>query len=136
MPAQTPGANTTGTGLRGLITDSRSGADFFNHLIQLQNHLAAGDCAAVAQDGQNPLAADEDNFLFHFAQLGATIQRLDATATSATQRATAVRATLSATVDADLPETLVRLNETQTAYQAALQSASRILGQSLMDYLQ
>jgi flagellar hook-associated protein 3 FlgL len=132
--AQTLGANTTGAGPRGLITDSRTGADFFNHLIQLQNHLAAGDTAAVTQD-QPSLATDEDNLLYHFANLGATIQRLDATANSASQSAAAVNATLSSTVDADLPETLVRLNETQTAYQAALQSGARIMGQSLLDYL-
>ncbi len=32
-----PGENNSGTGPRGIVTDSRSGADFFNHLISLQN---------------------------------------------------------------------------------------------------
>ena len=37
--------------------------------------------------------------------------------------------------DADLANTLVRLNQTQTAYQAALQSGGKILSTSLLDYL-
>ena len=133
---QTVGANTTGAGPRGLITDSRTGADFFNHLIQLQNHLAAGDTAAVANTDKDQLAADEDNFLYHFASMGAAIQRLDTTATSASLASTAVDSSLSSAVGADMAQTLVRLNETQTAYQAALQSAGRVMGQSLLDYLQ
>jgi flagellar hook-associated protein 3 FlgL len=82
------------------------------------------------------LAADEDNFLYHFANLGATIQRLDTTASSASLASTAVDESLSSAVGADMSETLVRLSETQTAYQAALQSAGSILGMSLLDYLQ
>ena len=42
---------------------------------------------------------------------------------------------VSKEADADLTETIVRLTQTQTAYQAALQSAGRILGSSLLDYL-
>ena len=37
---------------RGLITDSRFGADFFNHLISLQDHLLAGDSAAILNNFQ------------------------------------------------------------------------------------
>src|SRR5262245_16681245 len=36
LSAQVVGVNTTGDGPRGFITDPRSGADFFNHLISLQ----------------------------------------------------------------------------------------------------
>jgi len=38
-------------------------------------------------------------------------------------------------VDADLAQTLVRLNQTQTAYQAAMQSGAQLLQSSLLDYL-
>ena len=37
--------------------------------------------------------------------------------------------------NARLAQTIVRLNQTQTAYQAALQSAGRIMSSSLLDYL-
>jgi flagellin-like hook-associated protein FlgL len=37
--------------------------------------------------------------------------------------------------DADMADTIVRLNEVQYAYQAALQSGAKIMNSSLMDYL-
>ena len=135
LTAQAVGENTSGAGPRGVITDSRSGADFFNHLISLQNNLIAGDVAAVANVDRANLAADEDNFLFHLGTNGAIQSRLEATNAIANQRSDALEALVSKEADADLAETLVRLNQTQTAYQAALQSAGKILGSSLLDYL-
>ena len=57
LTAQTVGENTSGAGPRGMITDSRSGADFFNHLISFQNNLIAGDVAAVENVDRANLAA-------------------------------------------------------------------------------
>ena len=42
---------------------------------------------------------------------------------------------VSKEADADLPQTLVRLSQTQNAYQVALQSGARLLSTSLLDYL-
>jgi len=135
LSVQTVGENTTGSGPRGLITDSQSGADFFNHLISLQNHLVNADSAAVAATDRPQLAKDEENLLYHFATVGAVLGRLDATASQGGQQTDALQAAVSKVADADLSQTLVRLNQTQTAYQAALQSGARIMGQSLLDYL-
>src|SRR5206468_2579709 len=49
---------------RGVITDSASGADFFNHLISLRDHLFANDKAAVINTDTPALRKDEDNFLY------------------------------------------------------------------------
>jgi len=130
-----PGENTTGSGPHGLITDSRNGADFFNHLISLQNNLLAGDTNAVAATDRPALAKDEDNLIFNIAQNGATQTRLDTAATSLSARSLSVGQLISKEADADLSQTIVQLNETQTAYQAALQSASMIMGTSLLDYV-
>lgn len=134
ITAQTLGANTTGAGPRGLITDARSGADFFNHLVALRDHLLAGDTAAVAGDRAN-LAADEDNIIIHLGTNGAVQARLETAKAVATSRSESVANLISKEVDADLAQTLVRLNETQTAYQAALQSGGTILNRSLLDFL-
>ena len=48
ISTMTLGENNAGAGSRGLVTDSRAGADFFNHLIALRDHLRAGDVAAWA----------------------------------------------------------------------------------------
>jgi len=135
LTAQTVGENTSGSGPRGLIADSRVGADFFNHLISLQNHLLAGDVTAIANTDRPDLGNDEDNFLYHLGTNGAIQARLEATDNSANQRSDTLEALVSSETDADLATTIVRLTQTQTAYQAALQSAGRVLSTSLLDYL-
>ncbi len=135
LSAQTIGENTSGTGPRGLVTDSRVGADFFNHLISLQNNLIAGNVAAIKTTDRANLASDEENFLYHLGTNGAIQSRLQATDSIASNRTDTLEVLISNDVDADLAQTLVRLNQTQTAYQAALQSAGKILSSSLLDYL-
>jgi flagellar hook-associated protein 3 FlgL len=135
LGVQSIGENTGGSGPRGLITDSRVGADFLNHLIELQNHLLAGDANSVATIDRVTLAKDEDNLLYHIGSNGAVQANLEATLSSLKQRSEDVQALVSREVDADFAQTLLHLNQTQTAYQAALQSAGKVLGTSLLDYL-
>lgn len=135
LSAQSIGENTSGSGPRGLITDNRVGADFFNHLIALQDNLLAGDITTIESTDRVNLGRDEDNFLYHIGTNGAIQSRLEATDTIATNRTDTLEVLVSNEVDADLAQTLVRLNQTQTAYSAALQSAGKILGSSLLDYL-
>jgi len=136
VSADVPGANTTGSGPRGLVTDSRTGADFFNHLISLQNHLLANDTASIAGTDRGALSKDEDNILFHVSNNGAIQTRLDAAASVASSKSTALDQQISNKADADMTDTIVKLNQAQNSYQAALQSSGRIMQMSLMDYLQ
>lgn len=135
LSAQVIGANSTGSGSRGLITDSRVGADFFNHLISLQQHLQAGDSDSVASIDRSQLAHDEDNLLYQVASNGSVQARLETSASAADTRAASLAQGVSDQADADLAQTLVRLNQTQTAYQAALQTGANVLNLSLLDYL-
>ena len=132
---QVPGANTTGSGALGLITDSRTGADLFNHLIALQNHLLAGDTASVAATDRAALAKDEDGIVLNMGTNAAMQSRLETEGAVIAQRKTAVGGLVSNEVDADLATTLVNLTKTQNAYQVALQSGATVFKQSLMDYL-
>lgn len=135
LAVDVPGENHTGTGPRGLVSDSRSGADFFEHLISLQNHLLAGDTDAIGTTDRPALQRDEDNFIFHLGSNGAIQTRLEAAATVAENRSLALDQMVSREVDADLAQTIVELNQAQTAYSAALQSGAGIMQMSLMDYL-
>jgi flagellar hook-associated protein 3 FlgL len=135
ISAQVPGANTTGSGPQGLIADTRTGADFFNHLIALQNHLLAGDTAAVAATDRAALGKDEDNFVFQLGANGALQARLETQNTILGQRKQSVTTLTSNEVDADLATTLVQLNQSQNAYQVALQSGAQLFRQSLLDFL-
>ena len=135
VSVQTLGANTTGTGPRGLISDPRTGTDFFSHLISLRNNLLAGNKTAITTTDQAAIAKDEDNLLFHFTTNGAVQARLEATSKILSSRNLELDKLVSKDVDADLAETLTHLSQTQNAYKAALQSGATMLNMSLMDYL-
>jgi flagellar hook-associated protein 3 FlgL len=129
------GANTSGSGTYGVITDSRTGADFFNHLISLQDHLRAGDTAAIQAGDLSALQSDEQNIVFQMATTAALQGRMDAADTIASSRAASLEKLISFQADADMTTVLLQLNQTQTAYQAALASGAKLLNLSLLDYL-
>jgi flagellar hook-associated protein 3 FlgL len=137
VAVQVPGANTTGSGPAGLITDSRSGADFFNHLIALQNHLRAGDTASISSSDTPALAKDYDNINSQVADNGLIQSHLSAADSLASTQSLSVKQAVSQESDADLAQTLTQLSSTQTAYMAALQSGAKLLSQSqtLLSYI-
>ena len=137
VAVQVPGANTSGSGPAGLVTDTRSGADFFNHLIALQNHLRAGDTASISSSDTPALAKDEDNITSQIANNGLIQSHLSTADSLASTQSLSVKKTISQDSDADLAQTLTQLSATQTAYMAALQSGAKLLSQSqsLLNYL-
>ncbi len=135
ISAQVPGANTNGVGSHGLITDSRTGADLFSHLIDFQNHLNAGDTVSVETIDRTALGQDEENLIFLIGTNAAIQSRLESGLSLAANRLYSLDRSVSKEASADLAETLVDLNKTQTAYQAALQSSAGIMRLSLLDYL-
>lgn len=132
-----PGENNTGSGPRGVISDSRYGADLFNHLISLQNNLLSGNTSAVASTDQPALTNDENNIIYQVADNGAAQTRLNTAASAASASQTSLQSSISNVAGADLTQTLVQLSQANNAYQAGLQSASAILQlqQSLLAYL-
>lgn len=135
LAATIAGANTSGSGPRGLLTDSRSGADFFNHLIALRDNLKAGNGTAVNKVDLPNLLLDEENIIFQFGDVGAIETRLDTASSIANRRKASLEGLVSREADADLALTLVGLSEVQNAYQAALQTGGTILRLSLLDYI-
>ena len=135
VTAGTLGANTTGSGPRGLFTDSRSGADLFNHLISLRNNLNSGNTAAIASTDAPAVSKDEDNLLYAVASNGAVQSQLESASNLATQQGLAVTSQISSRTDADLAQTLTQFSQAQTAYQAALQSGVSVLNLSILNYI-
>jgi flagellar hook-associated protein 3 FlgL len=135
VSAAPPGVNTTNSGSRGLLADTRTGADFFQHLIDLQNHLQSGDSATISSTDHANLSNDEENILYHISANGAMQSRLEASASVMTTRASALNQSVSKDADADLTDTITRLSQAQTAYSAALQTGAKLLSTSLLDYL-
>jgi flagellar hook-associated protein 3 FlgL len=131
-----PGANTGTGGVRGLITDQQSGADFLNHLISLRNDLQAGNKTAITNTDSVNLGKDENNLAYQVANNGVQQNQLTAAATFATNRSSGLDTMISNASSADLMTTMVQLNQAQTAYQAALQSGSKIIQLSILNYIQ
>ncbi len=130
------GSNTSGSGPQGLVTDSRTGADFFNHLIQLQNDLLAGNTSSIQTTDKTSLSNDENNLLQNISNNGAVQARLGALSALNQNQQTGVQQSVSNVADADITQTILNLNTTQTVYQAALQSSAKVMGMSLMNYMQ
>ena len=135
LSVQTVGANTSGSGANGLITDSRNGADFFNHLISLQNNLKAGNTATISSTDQANLTIDDQNIITQIASNAAIQGRLNTASTIANSRTTSLNQLVSNLADADLSQTITQLSQTQNAYTAALQSGAAIMKLSLLNYL-
>ncbi len=123
------------------ITPSTDGAtnaglgDFINRLVALRGALSAGLPSAVAAV-QPGLVASENLLVSSLAQAGGVQTRIEASQTQQTDRTTSLDGLISSEIETDLPTAIVKLNQVQTAYQAALQSSANIMRLSLLDYIQ
>lgn len=109
-------------------------ADFMNQLVALRDALSAGDSAAIG-GLRAGLDASEDLVVDAISSQGAVQLRIEVAQAQQKSRLQEIERQISADADADLPEVIVRLNQTSQAYEAALSSSSTILKLSLLDYL-
>jgi flagellar hook-associated protein 3 FlgL len=135
VSVEVPGVNNTGTGPQGVITDSRSGADLFNHLISLQNDLLSGDTSAISSTDVPNLQKDEDNVTYQVAYNGNVQTQLDTASSFASTQSTALNTSISNASSADAVDATVKLTQTQDAYEAALEVTSKVMQVSLVDFL-
>lgn len=107
---------------------------FLNQLVALRDSLRAGDSPAMAA-AQNGLLVAEDVFVSAIGEHGGIQTRIEATRVQHADLALSITSLVSSETDADMPSTIVKLTQSQTAYQAALQSAANIMRISLLDYI-
>jgi flagellar hook-associated protein 3 FlgL len=119
--------NTDGTTNTGIAT-------FINNLISLRDALNSGDTTAVANT-QAGLTAGENVIVSAIATNGAVQGQIQAAQTRQTADSTNFQTDLASDIDADLPTTITQLNQAQTAYQAALQSAVSTMQLSILNYI-
>jgi len=115
---------TTNTGIR----------DMINRLVALRDALASADANAVTATRPS-LESTEDLLVNSISEHGAIQLRIEINQAQQQARGDNLDSLVSYEVDADMPETVVRLSQTSTAYEAALSSATKILQMSLLDYL-
>jgi flagellar hook-associated protein 3 FlgL len=135
VSAQTPGENNTGSGPGGVFADSRTGANIFSHLIALQQDLNSGNTTAISSTDTPNLAKDEDNVVTQISGNGVLQSTLQSVGNVAQQQVTNDDSQMSNATSANLAQTLTQLDQTQTAYQAALQSGTMVMQLSLMEFL-
>lgn len=109
-------------------------ADFMNNLVGLRDAMKSGTIASVQTAHQN-LQSSEDDLIETISGIGAVQTRLETAATQNQARFADLQTMGSRETDADLAQTIVKLTQSQTAYQAAMQSAAKIMQTSLLDYL-
>ncbi|MBM3852425.1 MAG: flagellin [Verrucomicrobia bacterium] len=115
------------------VTNAAIG-DFINQLVALRDALAGGNTAAVPAV-QSGLLAAEDVLVEALGENGGIQTRIEASRSQQDDLALSLESLISKETDADLPSTVVKLTQAQTAYQAALQSAATIMRLSLLDYI-
>ena len=109
-------------------------AAFINQMVALRNALSSGDSTAI-NSATGSLSASEDTITSAVSENGAVQARLQAEQTQLQSSATEVNTLISADANADLPSTMVKLNQAQVAYQAALQTAASVMHLSLLNYV-
>jgi flagellar hook-associated protein 3 FlgL len=139
--------NYSAEGTRGILKNSANGADFISNLIALRDNLETAADTSLTQDANHAALAtikdtvianldqDEVNFIDHFSGIGAMLSRLETSEAITKAQVASIEPLVSNEVDVDLADALVRLNEIQNAYTAALQSGALLLQTSLLDYI-
>ncbi len=135
VSAQSPGENNTGSGPEGVFADSRTGANLFSHLISLQQNLQSGNTGAIASTDSPNLAKDEDNVVTQVSGNGVLQSTLQVAGSVLQQRMATENTQMSDDTSANLAMTLTKLSQTQTSYQAALESGTMVMSLSLMEFL-
>jgi flagellar hook-associated protein 3 FlgL len=104
-------------------------------LIKLRDLLNAGDGAAVSTTGLAALDDALDGTLQVQGTIGARVNRLESLDVRLEDERINLEGIRSSVEDADLADTIIRLNTARTTYEAALGAAARAIQPSLMDYL-
>ena len=115
-------------------TDNQGISSFINNLATLRDALANGDATAV-QNTRTALTASDNQIIDTIGNVGAVQTRLEAASSANSTRFTSLETQISTDTSADLPTTIIQLNKAQSAYQAALETGAKIMGQSLLDYV-
>jgi len=118
----------------GAATTNPAIATFINRIVTLRDAMKSGDASSVkALNAQ--MASDEDMFISAIGTVAAVQSRIESNQTQLDARANDLSGLIAKDTDADMATTMVQLTQSQTAYQAALNSTANIFKSSLLDYL-
>lgn len=108
--------------------------DTLLQLRDLRDALKSADTVAIKAT-LGDLTASEDAVLASMSGIGAKQMRMEVIERHNLDRKELLEGEISAETDSNLADAVTRLNQTQLAYQAAMQSGARILNLSILDYV-
>lgn len=111
------------------------GGSMFDMLIRLRDDLIAGDHLDVGGGGVAAITTAMENMTTQLGQLGSYDARLSLSYERVEYEIPLITARNSAEVDVDLTTAITDLRSLEYTHQAALGAASRVLQQSLLDFL-
>ncbi len=106
----------------------------FNSLIDLKQYLSENDTDGIERS-IGRLETNFDNMTSRIVDIGMKYSRLEVREKITSQVSLSLTERRSMIEDADIVESIMKLQSIETAYQAALASTSKILNISLVDYL-
>ena len=137
-PSEGPEFHLSESGKISPFTDGATNqklGDFINRMVALRDAMESGNANAVTDAIREGLQSSEDDLIFSLSRQGSVQLRIEFDVNLNEQRFTDLEENISAEADVDLSQTILRLTQIQSAYQATLQSAGRVLNSSLMDYI-
>lgn len=124
------------------VEENNGVAEILNKLVQLRDAMSAAPSTgkastilALRSDDTTGLDAQENKILTYLSRSGTVQYRLEVASKDLETRYDATEQLISTDADIDFAEATVRLNRSQMAYQAAIQSGAMIQSNSLLDYI-
>jgi flagellar hook-associated protein 3 FlgL len=118
-------------------SDSASGVNLFDTLLGIESALRSG---TISMDEIEEALSELEGFLDansgNLSSIGARMNRVEMTVNRGEETRLALTDLLSENEDVDIAEVMTRLNLQQTALQASLTAAARLIQPSLLDFLQ
>lgn len=109
-------------------------ANIFRTIKMLETGLRQDDTAMI-QESLTRLDLDLESILTTRTSVGSRLNRLDSTQVRLEEAEDLIRQQLSFVEDADLAELISELTVSENAFNASLQAASRVIQQSLINFL-
>ncbi len=109
-------------------------ADMLNNMIAARDALNGGDPATISK-AATQLNASEEVLSSAAADNGAVQLSIQSEQTQEQSASMELTSLMSSQTNADLPTTITKLDQTQLAYQAAMETAAKILQLSITQYI-
>lgn len=107
----------------------------FTTLMDLRDSLYRNDATAVSEQSIKEISADLENVLQLHAEVGVKTNRATASKEKQTNISLNINKMLDSVESIDMTEAITRMTALETAFQAALQTGSRVMQTTLLDFL-